>query len=769
MALSEIVVHSHFSSLCRYRGNLLYTTSSQRHNLKANVNDVVVLSRASSASASSSHPCLIRAIEEIESIGVEPCSEDVCIGSDGLLECIGESEPFRCKVIEVYPNESIPVADLVEIVVAPGADGELNVWRNDTLRQSLSVFLADCVVYPGAVIELYGEILRVILWEHGGIRQSSGLSRVNPSTIFRLASVADEADTGRPVQMAEGDFGEWEQNIVNDLGGPKYLIKEIISFMRCAFFPLASESTPSSKCALLYGITGVGKTKLMKSVLEHLPHFLKQKTRWVNCALLFAKYEGDTELQLEKLLIDCFGEGGLLVLDNVELLLPAPVRGRESSSTSASVKSMVKFYLDNCASKTCALVGITSSLGAVDSQFVKPGRFASLFALKSPLPEERKDMFRKFVRNSKCFASLCENEAFLSQVACRTHGFLAADFERICKEAELIFIKHKLYSSLKDVSMSGIFFKVLDSVRPASLSEFSLRLPSATFNESSLAGIDDIREILYRSVIGPFRRTLKASVAGRTSTGPNPMCGVLLYGPPGTGKSAIASCLAVESQLNVISIHASELRSKVVGESEQKIKSLFSVARASGPLMILIDNIDVLTYQKRDGSDQVGDRLLTCLLTEMDGVLTKNELGNGFSSDMVVVVGTTNLPHIIDPAILRPGRLELHIHVPAPNRGCRRDILASYLSRMPCEEDLKSQDVLESLSERTECFSGADLENMCREGALYALREDHNSSRLLKRHILEAMADAKPSLRGWSPLHPVTVPYDSLNRAHSET
>ena len=256
----------------------------------------------------------------------------------------------------------------------------------------------------------------------------------------------------------------------------------------------------------------------------------------------------------------------------------------------------------------------------------------------------------------------------------------------------------------------------------------NIKVSRVTYDDIGGLGniIDKVRELVELPLKHPeiFRRL-----------GIEPPKGILLYGPPGVGKTLLAKAVATESGANFISVRGPEILSKWVGESERAIREIFRKARIYAPTVILFDEIDSIVPSRGavDEGTRVTERIVSQLLTELDGI---EKLNN------VVVIGATNRPDLIDPALLRPGRLDKIIYVPPPDMRSRVEILKVHTRKMPLAEDVD----LEYLARVTEGYTGADLAALAREAALYALREDLSASRVYMRHFLQAMSKIRPTL-----------------------
>ncbi|MEM2985681.1 MAG: AAA family ATPase, partial [Candidatus Caldarchaeum sp.] len=217
--------------------------------------------------------------------------------------------------------------------------------------------------------------------------------------------------------------------------------------------------------------------------------------------------------------------------------------------------------------------------------------------------------------------------------------------------------------------------------------------------------------------------------------GIKPPRGVLLYGPPGCGKTLLAKAVATESEANFITIKGPEIFSKWVGESEKAIREIFRKARQAAPAVIFFDEIEAIAPRKDLAEDSSGvtNRVASQLLAEIDGIEELND---------IVVIGATNRPDMLDPALLRPGRFDRLLLIPPPDEKARAEIFYIYTRKMPLADDVN----IEVLASRCEGYSGADIESVCKEAALAALRRDINADKVTKRDFEEALMNVKPSI-----------------------
>jgi transitional endoplasmic reticulum ATPase len=328
----------------------------------------------------------------------------------------------------------------------------------------------------------------------------------------------------------------------------------------------------------------------------------------------------------------------------------------------------------------------------------------------------------------------------LDDLARRTYGFVGADLAALCREAALESVRRIMPKI--NLSEETIPTEVLDSltvelrdfenalkrVQPSAMREVMVEAPQVRWND--VGGLDSARDRLREGVELP----LKHPEAFRR-LGIKPAKGFLLYGPPGTGKTLLAKAAAREAEANFIATKSSDLLSKWYGESEQQIARLFNRARQVAPTIIFIDELDSLVPARGGGmgEPQVTERVVNTILSEMDGL---EELQN------VVVIGATNRPTLIDPALLRPGRFDELIYVGVPDTAGRRRILAIHTESMPLAEDVN----LETIAQRTDRFTGADLGDLVRRAGLTALRRGIDTGKVTMADFEVAIAETRASV-----------------------
>ncbi|MDA8055623.1 MAG: AAA family ATPase, partial [Thermoplasmatales archaeon] len=331
-----------------------------------------------------------------------------------------------------------------------------------------------------------------------------------------------------------------------------------------------------------------------------------------------------------------------------------------------------------------------------------------------------------------------EREKLLEELSSLTHGFVGADLAALSREAAMKALRRYLpeidldnpipTEILEKMHVSDEdFFSALKEIEPSSLREVTIEIPNVRWEE--VGNLEDVKKELIETIEMPVKNP---EVFERM--GLKPSRGILFFGPPGTGKTLLAKAVATESQSNFISIKGPEVMSKWVGESEKAVREIFKKAKQSAPTIVFLDELDAIAPRRgMFASSGVTDRIVNQLLTSMDGM----EAMKG-----VVILAATNRLDIIDPALLRAGRFDRIIYIGPPNKAARLKILKVHTKKMPIDSDVD----LEAIAEKTENYTGADLENLVREAGLEAVRQDINARTVSMEYFEKAMKKIKPSL-----------------------
>jgi transitional endoplasmic reticulum ATPase len=461
------------------------------------------------------------------------------------------------------------------------------------------------------------------------------------------------------------------------------------------------------KGVLLHGPPGTGKTLLARAVAnESAANFFA-----IAGPEIMGSAYGESERKLRELFEQASAAApSIIFIDEIDSI--APKRDQVSGEAEKRLVAQLLTLMDGIeARQNTVVIAATNRPEAIDEALRRPGRFDREIVVGVPDQPGRREILGIHTRGMPLGSGVD-----LDDLARRTYGFVGADLAALTREAALETVRRimpKLDLS-KDVIPTEVldqlsvepsdFDNALKRVQPSAMREVMVEAPTISWDD--IGGLDAARDRLREGVELP----LKHPEAFRR-LGIRPAKGFLLYGPPGTGKTLLAKAAARESEANFIATKSSDLLSKWYGESEQQIARLFNRARQVAPTIIFIDEIDSLVPARGGGlgEPQVTERVVNTILAEMDGL---EELQN------VVVIGATNRPTLVDPALLRPGRFDELIYVGTPDTAGRRRILAIHTEDMPLAKDVD----LESLARRTERFTGADLEDLVRRAGLTALR-----------------------------------------------
>jgi transitional endoplasmic reticulum ATPase len=486
------------------------------------------------------------------------------------------------------------------------------------------------------------------------------------------------------------------------------------------------------KGVLLRGPPGCGKTLLAKAVAnESEAHFIS-----INGPEIMSKFYGESEKKLRKLFIEAEEKSpSIIFIDEIDAI--APKRETVTGEVERRVVAQLLALMDGLHARGRVIViGATNRPNSLDSALRRPGRFDREIEIKVPNEKGRREIFHIHTRNMPLNADVVIKE--LSQI---THGFVGADISAVCREAAMSALRRylpqiDLGSDLIDPELleqitvnREDFDQALKEVLPSGIREVFIEIPNVKWEQ--VGGLTDLKQRLIEAVEWPlsypkiFRRM-----------GISPPKGILLYGPPGCGKTLLARAVATESKANFIAIKGPELLSKWVGESEKAIREIFRIAKMAAPCIVFFDEFDSIAPARgRYTSDSgVSEKVLSQILTELDGLESMKD---------IVVIAATNRPDILDPALIRPGRIDRILLVPAPDKKTQLEILKIHTQKMPLGTNLKAEDILELVDEG---FSGADLETLCREAAMSALRENIRARKVAIEHFREARKEMHPTI-----------------------
>jgi transitional endoplasmic reticulum ATPase len=472
------------------------------------------------------------------------------------------------------------------------------------------------------------------------------------------------------------------------------------------------------KGVLLHGPPGTGKTLLAKAVAsETNANFAS-----ISGPEIMSKFYGESEGRLREIFEQAQQNApSIIFIDELDSI--APKREEVTGEVEKRVVSQMLALMDGLQSRgKVVVIGATNRPNALDPALRRPGRFDREIEIGVPNKDGRLQILQIHTR-----AMPLDKDVDLSRLASVTHGFVGADLEALTKESAL----HALRKILPEIDFEADtipaellnkiivnmndFQESLKEIEPSAMREVLVEVPNVKWVD--IGGLADVKEDLKEAIEWPLKYP---EIFAYMNTVPPK--GILLYGPPGTGKTMLAKAVANESEVNFISIKGPEVLSKWVGESERAIREVFRKARQSAPTIIFFDELDSITPLRGTGlgSSQVTERVISQILTELDGL---EELKD------VVVIGATNRLDIVDPALLRPGRFDRLLSVPVPDLEARKDILKIQLEKKPLTDDVK----IDTLAEKTEGYSGADIAALASTTSMLVIKEHITKSKTLEK------------------------------------
>jgi transitional endoplasmic reticulum ATPase len=484
------------------------------------------------------------------------------------------------------------------------------------------------------------------------------------------------------------------------------------------------------KGVMLYGPPGTGKTLLAKAVAnESGANFIS-----LSGPEIMSKWYGQSEENLRKIFEEAEKNApSIIFIDEIDAI--APKREEVTGEVERRVVSQLLTLMDGLKKRgKVVVIAATNRPNAVDPALRRGGRFDREIELPVPDRNGRLEILKIHTRSMPL-----DKDVNLNWLADITYGYVGADILALAKEAAMSSLRRVLpeikWREEKELPKEIIeklivkksdFENAIHMVEPSAMREVLVEIPKVKW--SDIGGLEDVKKTLMEMIEWPLKNPECFERMGIS-----PPKGILLYGPPGCGKTLLGKAVANESGANFISIKGPEVLTMWVGESERKIRELFRRARQVAPCIIMLDEIDALA-PKRSGysGTRVTETVVSQLLTEMSGL---EDLKG------VVVIAATNRPDIVDPALLRPGRIDRFVLIPPPDEASRLEIFKVHTKDMPIK-DINLKD----LARRTEGFSGADIESLCREAAMNALREDMKAKEVKKKHFEEALKKAIPSL-----------------------
>jgi transitional endoplasmic reticulum ATPase len=549
-----------------------------------------------------------------------------------------------------------------------------------------------------------------------------GAVKVTESTVLQVMSEPSPEKKGLPIVTYED---------VGGLRGEIQRIREMVElplrhpelFQRLGIEP--------PKGIFLYGPPGCGKTLVAKAVAnESDANFYV-----ISGPEIMSKFYGESEARLREIFQKAQETApSIIFIDELDAI--APKREEVTGEVEHRVVAQLLSLMDGMGARgNIIVIGATNRPNAIDPALRRPGRFDREIEIGVPDKIGRHEILQIHTR-----AMPLTSDVNLDRLSEISHGYTGADISALCREAAMKSLRRYLPQvNLEDERIPSAMLEKMEvnlddfmnayrEITPTAMREVYVEVPSVQW--ADVGGLTEVKQELQEAVEWPIK---KPEVFKRI--GIRPPKGILLFGPPGCGKTMLARAVATESEANFISVKGPELFSKWVGESEKGIREVFRKGRSAAPSIIFFDELDSIAPSRGMGSDDGGasEHVISQLLTEMDGI---EALVN------VVVIGASNRPDMIDPAILRPGRFDRLIFVPAPDHGTRLQILKIHTRNMPLAKDVD----VDQITSQAAGYSGADLEGVCREAGLISLRRDIETNSVTMEDFRDALDRIKPSM-----------------------
>jgi len=629
---------------------------------------------------------------------------------------------FTRKNAGVSINEYVTVRraevkDAISIVLAP-VDMRLNVDEDFTNFVKNRLMERTFVEGDTTLVMMLGHPVQFTVMK----TRPHGIVRLTYDTKLQILSEPAPEAKGVPRTTYE-DIGGLKEEIQRLREMVELPMRHPEIFQRLGIDP--------PKGVLLHGPPGCGKTLLARAVAnESDANFFS-----INGPEIMSKFYGESEARLREIFQQAEKNApAIIFIDELDAI--APKREEVTGEVERRVVAQLLALLDGLTGRgNVIVIGATNRPNALDPALRRPGRFDREIEIGIPDKQGRYEILQIHTRGMP----LAE-DVDLKKLADMTHGYTGADLAALCRETAMKALRRYLPEidleqeripphvlEKMEVKMED-FINAYREITPTAMREVAIEVPTVHWDD--IGDLEEAKQELKESVEWPLKNP---DVFKRM--GIKPPKGILLFGPPGCGKTLLARAVATESEANFISIKGPEVFSKWVGESERAIREVFRKARMSAPAIIFFDEIDALVPRRGAGYADSGvtERVISQLLTEIDGIETLQE---------VVVLAATNRPDILDPAIMRPGRLDRLIYVPEPDEEARLQIFKIHTKNMPLAKDVD----LERLARMTKGYSGADIESVCREAAIIALRRDINSKEVTFADFEEALKKIGPSI-----------------------
>jgi transitional endoplasmic reticulum ATPase len=650
---------------------------------------------------------VFRASNEDEGRGV--------ISIDGMIRSnagVSIGEKVTVVKAETQPATKVVVAPKIP----PGKRVRFGAGVEDLFKKGLTnrpLVKGDAMIIPN--IALMGGFLPFMVIS----TQPAGVVVVGGHTELVVKTEPMDAQEVTSTSVTYDDVGGLEEELKR--------VREIIELplKHPELFDRLGIDAP--KGVLLYGPPGTGKTLIAKAVAsESGANFYS-----IQGPEIMSKYYGQSEEKLREKFEEAEKTApSIIFIDEIDSI--APKREEVTGETERRVVAQMLTLMDGLGGRGQVIViGATNREDAIDPALRRPGRFDREIEIGVPTLSGRKEIMQIHTRGMP----LAE-DVDLDMLANVTHGYVGADLASLAREAAMKCLRRHIPevdldkpvppAVLETMRVTQTDFRdALREVEPSAMREVAVEIPNVGWDD--VGGLEEIKRLLKEMIELPLQDPQRY-----TRLGIRPGRGVLLYGPPGTGKTLLARAVANECKVNFINVKGPEIMSKWVGESEKAIRQIFKKAKQVAPAIVFLDEIDAIAPRRGTSNESnVTERMVNQLLTSMDGF---EALGR------VTVMAATNRPDMVDPALLRPGRFDRLALVPVPDAAARKSIISINTRNMPL--DGVDQEVLVA---RTEGYVGADLEALCREAGLMAMRESRDADHVSMRHFEAALKIVRPS------------------------
>ena len=627
----------------------------------------------------------------------DPLSEDT--GTNIIRLERFTKQALKAKLNETIEAKEFPCDPVKKIVLIPAIDvttaHDLEPHVRETLVRNRTPVAIDSILYINFPHSTAGITYTVHDLDDGpGIITADTEIKLD----FHEAHVVEGA-----IDVTFEDIGGLEDQI--------RLVREFVQLPLQVPYAYNQLGIKAPRGIIFHGPPGTGKTHLARAVANEIG----ARFFFINGTDIIGTLSGETEGNLRRMFNEAAHHApSIVIIDEVDAI--APKRGQSGTLSDTRAVTALLSAMDGMQKVGGVIViGTSNRVEAIDVALRRPGRFDREIFFPSPNAKGRLEILEIHAREMPLEQDAVD---YLPELARVTHGFVGADLMEVCREAGLQALrrnseflkdyKKALRFEAKKITVRREDFEhALQKIRPSAMREVLVTIPSVRWQD--VGGLAAIKERLRELIEMPLKKPEVFQQMNMT-----PENGILLHGPSGTGKTLLAKAVANECGINFISVEGPEVFGQWLGESEETLRHIFTVARQTAPTIIFFDQIEAVASTREAASEsKTTERVVSQLLTELDGIEARSH---------VIVLAATNRLDMVDKSILRSGRFGTHIYIPLPNEEERRDILKIHLGQAPLSPKIVLKDLLTHLAKKTDGFSGAQLKNLCDEAKLQSLR-----------------------------------------------